>query len=74
MSQNTKTTLTVLGFLFLALGFFTLSLNFVGVDFTFMHWMQALGAMTSFLIKIGLVMLGFILIYFGQVDLEREEV
>lgn len=74
MSQNTKTLLTVLGFIFLTVGFFTLALNFVGIDFTFMHWLKSFGAMPAFIIKIGMVMTGFILLYFGQVDLDREEV
>ena len=74
MSQNTKTILTVIGFALLAFGFFALCLNFVGLDFTYMYWMKSFGALSAFLMKIGMMVLGFVLIFFGQVDLDREEV
>jgi len=74
MSQNTKTILTVLGFALLGFGFFGLCLNFVGVDFTFMYWMKSFGALPAFLIKVGMMIIGFVLIFFGQVDLDQEEI
>ena len=73
MSQN-KTFLTIIGFLFVIIGFLAIFLNFVGVDFAFLYWLQQFGGMGAFLVKIAMVLIGFILVYFGQVDLDREEI
>lgn len=73
MSQN-KTFLTSIGFLLVVIGFLAIFLNFVGVDFSFLAWLRKFGGVGAFLTKIGMVILGFILVYFGQVDLDREEI
>ena len=73
MSQN-KTFLTTLGFLLVVIGFLAIFLNCVGVDFAFLYWLRQFGGISAFMIKIGMVILGFILVYFGQVDLDREEI
>lgn len=73
MSKN-KTFLTIIGFLFVIIGFLAIFLNFVGVDFAFLYWLRQFGGMGAFLAKIAMVLIGFILVYFGQVDLEREEI
>lgn len=73
MSQN-KTFLTTLGFLMVVIGFLAIFLNFVGVDFAFLYWLRQFGGVSAFMIKIGMVILGFVLVYFGQVDLDREEI
>lgn len=73
MSQN-KTFLTIIGFLFVIIGFLAIFLNFVGVDFAFLYWLRQFGGISAFLVKIAMVLLGFILVYFGQVDLDKEEI
>lgn len=73
MSQN-KTFLTIIGFLLVVIGFLAIFLNFVGVDFAFLAWLRNFGGIGAFMTKIGMVIIGFILVYFGQVDLDREEI
>ncbi len=69
-----STTLTVIGFILAFLGIFSLFLNMVGVDLIFLRWLYDLGALFSALVRIIMVILGFVLIYVGRVDWEREEV
>lgn len=73
MSKN-KTFLTIIGFLFVIIGFLAIFLNFVGVDFAFLYWLRQFGGLGAFMTKVGMVLVGFILVYFGQVDLDREEI
>ena len=73
MSQN-KTFLTIIGFLLVIIGFLAIFLNFVGVDFAFLYWLRQFGGIGAFMTKIAMVLIGFILVYFGQVDFDREEI
>lgn len=73
MTQN-KTFLTIVGFLLVIIGFLAIFLNFVGVDFAFLYWLRQFGGLGAFVIKILMVITGFIFVYFGQVDLDREEI
>ncbi len=66
--------LTVVGFILLFLGAFSLFLNMVGVDLIILRWLYDLGALLSMIVRIGMVVLGFIFIYIGQTDWEREEI
>lgn len=65
---------TVIGFLLLFLGAFSLFLNMVGVDLIILRWLYDLGAFLSIGVRIAMIMLGFALIYIGQVDWSKEEV
>jgi len=73
MTKN-KTFLTIIGFLFVTIGFLAIFLNFFGVDFAFLYWLRAFGGLGAFMVKILMVLTGFILVYFGQVDLDKEEI
>lgn len=68
-----STTLTVIGFILAFLGIFSLFLNMVGVDLIILKWLHDLGGLTSALVRIIMVILGFVFIYIGRVDWEREE-
>lgn len=67
------TTLTVIGFLFLITGVMTLFLNLVGVDFFLLEWLYRWNVFASFGIRLLLIVIGFILIYVGNTDWDREE-
>ncbi len=68
------TAITVVGFLLMFIGILTLFLNFVGVDLFFLAWLYELNTVLSFLIRLLMVIVGFILIYVGQTNWEVEEV
>lgn len=73
MSKN-KTLLTSIGFVLVIIGFLAIFLNFIGVDFAFLYWLKTFGGLTAFAVKIAMVIVGFIFVYFGQVDLDKEEI
>jgi uncharacterized membrane protein YbaN (DUF454 family) len=73
MTKN-KTFLTIIGFLFVIIGFLAIFLNFVGIDFAFLYWLRKFGGLGAFMAKILLILAGFIFVYFGQVDLDQEEI
>ncbi|WP_116125706.1 hypothetical protein [Lewinella sp. IMCC34183] len=68
------TTITAIGFVLLFLGLVSLLLNYVGVDIFFLTWLYGLGAGISFAVRLLMVILGFILIFVGRTDWEREEI
>lgn len=65
---------TVIGFLLLFLGAFSLFLNMVGVDLIVLRWLYDLGTFLSIGVRIAMIMLGFVLIYIGQTDWSKEEI
>lgn len=70
-----KTLTTVVGFLVAGTGLLSLLLNLVGVDLYGMDQLSLqLGRTTAFLIKLGMTMLGFVLITLGVTNWEQEEV
>lgn len=64
---------TVIGFILVFLGAFSLFLNMVGVDLYILTWLYEMGVMASFLVRITMIILGFALIFIGQTDWSREE-
>lgn len=73
MALRQSTRLTVVGFILFILGFFSLALNLVGVDLAILRWVSDLGALPSFLIRMGMVVVGVVFIFVGQTDWEKEE-
>lgn len=70
-----KTLTTVIGFLLAGTGILSLLLNLVGVDLYGMDQLNArFSGMTAFLIKISMVMTGFVLIVLGVTNWEQEEI
>lgn len=67
------TTLTVVGFVLLFLGVVSLFLNLVGVDIFFLTWLYTIGPLFSFVVRLLMVVLGFVLIVVAKTDWEREE-
>ncbi len=68
------TAITIAGFVLFLLGLISLLLNYVGVDIFFLTWLYALGAGTSFFIRLMMVIVGLILIYVGGTDWDQEEI
>jgi len=53
----------LLGFVFIAVGILSIILSMVGLQFTFLTWIDFAGKLWGFLIKIIMVMAGFIIMY-----------
>ena len=68
-----STTITVIGFLLLMIGIVTLFLNMVGVDLIFLDWLYRMNVGFSFAVRLGMVLIGIVMIYVAQTDWDREE-
>lgn len=58
----------IVGFALFFLGALSLILNMVGVDFTFLAWLNHFGRLPAFLIKVLMVVGGIVVIYLNSVD------
>ncbi len=67
-----KDYLMLLGFLMFMLGFLALILSLVGLQFGFMTWIDNVGGLFGFIVRLLLIVVGITLAYFGKTDLEKE--
>ncbi|MFZ2900050.1 MAG: hypothetical protein WA004_15590 [Saprospiraceae bacterium] len=67
-----KTLLTVGGFLLFTFGFLSLVLSMIGVQLAFLAWLDKIGALFAFIIRILMVLAGIILVALAQTDWARE--
>jgi pheromone shutdown protein TraB len=72
MNKN-KGILSLVGFLLAGTGFIAIILSLIGAQLSFLTWIDELGRLTGFLIKIGLILLGIIIIYLTQNDFDGDE-
>ena len=72
MNKN-KGILSLVGFLLAGIGFIAIILSLIGAQLAFLTWIDDLGRLTGFLIKIGLILLGIIIIYLTQSNFEGDE-
>ena len=56
-------TITLIGFVLVGLGFMTLVLSLIGVQLSFLTWMDYAGPLTAFIARLLMIMIGFIIIY-----------
>ncbi len=73
MSDKVKTSLTIIGFLLAGTGLLALILNLVGLNLSFLVWMESGGKLLGLLVEILMTTSGFVMVYFGQTDLSQEE-
>lgn len=67
------TTIRAIGFLLFILGLFTLITNMVGVDLVFMKWLYEQSVFASYAIRLGMVLIGMVLIFIGSTNFDRTE-
>ncbi|HMQ48044.1 MAG TPA: hypothetical protein PKA00_11790 [Saprospiraceae bacterium] len=65
--------LSLVGFILAGLGFLAIMLSMIGVQFSFLLWLNQLGQLWSFLIKVLMVIAGIILVYIAQSDFSGED-
>ena len=63
---------TLLGFILFILGFSTLILGFIGVNFSFMTWIDAPGKLFGFVARLVMVLLGFVIVYLARTDWQAD--
>jgi|JI8StandDraft_1071087.scaffolds.fasta_scaffold1504959_1 hypothetical protein len=72
MSKN-KTWFLIIGFLLFLYGFLALILQFIGIQFTFMAWVDAAGNLVGFVVRLLMILAGIVMAAWGSIDLEQEE-
>lgn len=68
-----RTLFLVVGFLFAGVGLLSILLTLVGVQFSFLAWMNNLGPLLSFVLKIVLTITGFVLLVLSQTDFSGQD-
>lgn len=58
----------ILGFTLFLFGFLSLFLMLVGVQLSFLTWIDAAGRLLGFIIRIGMILSGVIIIYLTQTN------
>lgn len=63
-----KNLLTILGFLLVVTGFLSMIVSVVGLKFSFLLFLESWGSLVGFVLKLFIIMAGFILTYLGQTN------
>jgi hypothetical protein len=63
-----KNLLTFTGFLLIITGFLSMIVSVVGLKFSFLLFIESWGSLVGFVIKLLIIMVGFILTYLGQTN------
>lgn len=63
---------SIIGFLMLGFGLMSLIFSMVGMQFTFMQWMDAGGRMGGFLLRLITIIAGVIILYMANTNFEEE--
>jgi membrane protein insertase Oxa1/YidC/SpoIIIJ len=70
--MKNKGLLTLLGFILVIIGFLALVLSIVGVKFSFLLWIDRPGPLFGFLVRILMIITGFVLVYLAQTNYRGE--
>lgn len=74
MNTRKQAIITTIGFLLVGIGLLALILSLVGVKLSFLVWLDSSSRLFGFVGKLVMIIVGFILIYVAQTDLEQEEI
>ena len=64
--------LVTLGFVLFALGFLSIIMGMIGLQFSFLTWMDNGGKLTGFVLRIIMLLAGMILMVMAYTDWDRE--
>ncbi len=64
---------TLVGFLLAGIGFMALILSLVGLQLSFLTWIDAPGRLFGFVTRLVMIIVGIIMIYLAQTDFKGEE-
>lgn len=70
MSKRAKWTL--LGFCLFILGMSALTIQMVGLQYGFLAWMESLGRLPSFLLKLGMIVAGLVMVALANAAKEED--
>ncbi|MCB0550348.1 MAG: hypothetical protein KDD19_22455 [Phaeodactylibacter sp.] len=64
---------SLLGFLLAALGFLSIVLSLVGVQFSFLTWLDSFGRLFGFVAKLVMIIAGILILHIAQSDFKGEQ-
>ncbi len=64
--------MTLLGFILFMIGMLSFMLSFVGIHFTFLKVLEYWGGFVGFLLKVLIIIAGFVLIYLSKIHYPRK--
>ena len=67
-----KGTLSIIGFVLLLFGFLSLVLGIIGLRLSFLSFLEDLGSLLAFLIKLGMIVVGIVLMYLDNIREENQ--
>ncbi len=68
-----KGVFSLLGAVLAGLGFLSIALSLVGVQFSFLAWLDSFGRLFGFVIKLIMIIAGILILYISQSDFKGEE-
>ena len=68
-----KGVLTLFGFLLFLFGFLSLVLSMIGIQMAFLVWIDLPGPLFGFLIRLGMIIAGVMIVALAQTDWKREK-
>jgi hypothetical protein len=71
--MGAKSAYAILGFVLIIIGMLSLILMVVGVQLSFLTWIDALGRLGGFLIRLLMIIGGFVIITLSQTDWRNVE-
>jgi pheromone shutdown protein TraB len=71
MNKN-KGIVSLVGFVLAGTGFISIILSLIGAQLSFLVWLDSIGALASFLVKIVMILAGIIIIYLALTNFEGE--
>ncbi|NRA52178.1 MAG: hypothetical protein HRU12_23870 [Phaeodactylibacter sp.] len=72
MNKN-KAIYSLVGFIIAGLGFSSIILSLVGAKLSFLVWIDSIGALPGFVIKLIMIITGIVVIYLARTDFSGEE-
>ncbi|GAB4255979.1 MAG: hypothetical protein Kow0027_22920 [Saprospiraceae bacterium] len=61
------------GFLLFFIGFLSIILNMVGVEFSFLTWLDRISGLVAFIVKILMIIGGIVILYLNSTNWREEE-
>jgi len=55
------------------LGFSAIILSLVGAQLSFLAWLESFGALTAFLVKLVMILLGIVIVYLARSNFSGED-
>ncbi len=71
--RKNSTWLTIVGFLMAGTGFLALVLSLIGIQLSFLTWIDYPGRLFGFVTRLLMIIIGIIIIYLTQTDLEGND-